>query len=37
MEENLKWLWYVFSLACAIHLLYVVSVGRRVVRDLSTV
>ena len=29
MEENLKWLWYAFSLAWVIHLLYVVSLGRR--------
>ncbi len=29
MEENLKWLWYAFSAAWIIHLLYVVSLGRR--------
>jgi len=29
MEENLKWLWYAFSLAWVIHLLYVASLGRR--------
>ena len=29
MEENLKWLWYAFSLAWIIHLLYVASLGRR--------
>ena len=29
MEENLKWLWYAFSLAWAIHVLYLVSLGRR--------
>lgn len=29
MEENLKWLWYAFSAAWIIHLLYVVSLARR--------
>ncbi len=29
MEENLKWLWYAFSAAWVIHLLYVASIGRR--------
>ncbi len=29
MEENLKWLWYAFSSAWIIHLLYVVSLGQR--------
>ena len=29
MEENLKWLWYAFSVAWVIHLLYVVMLGRR--------
>ena len=29
MEENLKWLWYAFSAAWVIHLLYLVSLGRR--------
>ncbi|HYM13076.1 MAG TPA: CcmD family protein [Bryobacterales bacterium] len=29
MQENLKWLWYAFSIAWVIHLLYVVSLGRR--------
>ena len=29
MEENLKWLWYAFSVAWIIHLAYVASLGRR--------
>jgi len=29
MEENLKWLWYAFSAAWVLHLLYVISLGRR--------
>jgi bacteriorhodopsin len=29
MEENLKWLWYAFSVAWVIHILYVVSIARR--------
>ena len=29
MEENLKWLWYAFSIAWVIHILYLVSLGRR--------
>ena len=29
MEENLKWLWYAFSVAWVIHVLYLVSLGRR--------
>ena len=29
MEENLKWLWYAFSVAWVIHILYVISVSRR--------
>ena len=29
MEENLKWLWYAFSAAWIIHLLYLVSLARR--------
>ncbi|MBI3666732.1 MAG: CcmD family protein [Acidobacteria bacterium] len=29
MEETLKWLWIGFSCAWVIHLLYVVSLGRR--------
>ena len=29
MEENLKWLWYAFSVAWVIHVLYVVTLGRR--------
>jgi CcmD family protein len=29
MDENLKWLWFAFSAAWVIHLLYVISLGRR--------
>jgi len=29
MEENLKWLWYAFSVAWALHLLYLASISRR--------
>ena len=29
MEENLKWLWYAFSAAWVVHLVYVLSLGRR--------
>ncbi len=29
MEENLKWLWWAFSVAWVIHLAYVASLGRR--------
>ena len=29
MEENLKWLWYAFSAAWALHLFYLASLGRR--------
>lgn len=29
MEENLKWLWYAFSAAWVVHLIYVVTLGRR--------
>ena len=29
MEENLKWLWYAFSVAWVIHVFYLVSLGRR--------
>ncbi len=29
MEENLKWLWYAFSVAWVIHILYVVSISAR--------
>ena len=29
MEENLKWLWYAFSVAWVIHMVYVVSISRR--------
>ncbi len=29
MEENLKWLWYAFSAAWIIHILYVASIASR--------
>jgi hypothetical protein len=29
MEENLQWIWIAFSLAWAIHLAYVYSLGSR--------
>ena len=29
MEENLKWLWYAFSAAWVLHILYVFSLSRR--------
>ncbi len=29
MEENLKWLWYAFSLAWVLHLSYAYSLGVR--------
>ena len=29
MEENLKWLWYAYSVAWILILVYVVSIGRR--------
>lgn len=29
MEENLKWIWFAFSLAWVLHLLYVYSLGTR--------
>lgn len=29
MEENLKWLWYAFSVAWILHILYLVSISAR--------
>jgi bacteriorhodopsin len=29
MEENLKWLWYAFSAAWILHILYLVSLAQR--------
>jgi len=29
MEENLKWLWYAFSAAWIIHLVYLLSIAQR--------
>ena len=29
MEENLKWLWYAFSAAWVLHILYLVSLAQR--------
>ncbi len=29
MEENFKWLWAAFSIAWALHILYVYSLGSR--------
>ena len=29
MEENLKWLWAAFSIAWALHILYVYTLGAR--------
>ena len=29
MEENLKWLWFAFSALWVIHLVYVLTLGRR--------
>jgi CcmD family protein len=29
MEENLKWLWYAFSVAWLVVLVYVMSIARR--------
>lgn len=42
MEENFKWLWYAFSAAWILHILYVFSLSvrekklQRQIRDLKT-